>query len=178
MGLHDIIENITSLEQKYIIIILSILLCYIKIYTSDTFIFTNIIITTLILSIFDVFLKKYLLFNVDNGYYIFIINNIITIVIINLLISLVSQKFKKNNIEYLCYIAFSCLFYELVVFKLYNYNNLCNERLRNSTKTIMRLATIHIISNFLNSRPFDREWFDDSFAQLFNFSMFNIVFDN
>ena len=178
MGLHVIIQNITSLEQKYIIIILSILLYYINFYTSNTFIFTNIIITTLALSIFDVFIKNYLLLNVNNEYYAFVINNVITIVMINILVSLLKNDCKKITVEYISYIAFSCLFYELVVFKLYNYNNLCNSRLRNSTKTIMRLATIHILSNFMSNLPFDKEWFDNSFAQLFNFSMFNIVFDN
>jgi hypothetical protein len=177
MSLHIIVENITSLEQKYIIIILSILLLYINFYTSNTFIFTNIIITTLALAIFDVFIKNYFLLNA-NEYYAFVINNVITIVMINILVLLLKNNFKKITVEYIAYIAFSCLFYELVVFKLYNYNNLCNSRLRNSTKTIMRLATIHILSNFMSNLPFDKEWFDNSFAQLFNFSMFNIVFDN
>ena len=79
MSFHVIIENITSLDQKYIIVILSILLYYINFYTSNTFIFTNIIITTLVLAIFDAFLKNYLLFNVNNEYYTFVINNVITI---------------------------------------------------------------------------------------------------
>lgn len=178
MGLHIILEKITKLEQKYIIIILSILLYYINFYTSNTFIFTNIIITTLVLAIFDVFLKKYLLLNVKNEYYAFVINNVITIIVINIMFSILTKNYKKLNIQYLSYIAFSCLFYELVVFKLYNYNNLCNNKLRNSTKTIMRLATIHILSNFIGNLPFNREWFDNSFAQLFNFAMFNIAFDN
>ena len=178
MSFHVIIENITSLDQKYIIVILSILLYYINFYTSNTFIFTNIIITTLVLAIFDAFLKNYLLFNVNNEYYTFVINNVITIITINIMISILKNDYEKINISDISYIAFSCLFYELIVFKLYNYNNLCNERLRNSTKTIMRLATIHILSNFLSQRPFDKSWFDNSFAQLFNFSMFNVVFDN
>ena len=178
MSFNKLLSNITSLDQKYIIVILSILLYYINFYTSNTFLFTNIIITTLALAIFDVFLKKYLLFNVNNEYYAFILNNVITIVTINIMVSILKNDYKKINISSISYIAFSCLFYELVVFKLYNYNNLCNTRLRNSTKTIMRLATIHILSNFLSGRPFDKEWFDNSFAQLFNFAMFNIVFDN
>ena len=178
MSLHIILENITSLDQKYIIIILSILLYYINFYTSNTFIFTNIIITTLVLAIFDAFLKNYILLDVKYGYYAFVINNVITMITITILFSLLTQKFEKLTIENLSYIAFSCLFYEFVVFKLYNYNNLCNQKLRNSTKTIMRLATIHILSNFLSSTPFNKEWFNNSFAQLFNFSLFNIVFDN
>ena len=178
MSFHIIIENITSLDQKYIIIILSILLYYINFYTSNTFLFTNIIITTLVLAIFDVFLKNYLLFNVNNEYYAFVINNVITIITIHIMVSILKNDYEKINVSDMAYIAFSCLFYELIVFKLYNYNNLCNMRLRNSTKTIMRLATIHILSNFLSQRPFDKSWFDNSFAQLFNFSLFNIVFDN
>ena len=178
MSFHVIIENITSLDQKYIIVILSILLYYINFYTSNTFLFTNIIITTLVLAIFDVFLKNYLLFNVNNEYYTFVINNVITIITINIMVSILKNDYEKINISDISYIAFSCLFYELIVFKLYNYNNLCNQRLRNSTKTIMRLATVHILSNFLSQHPFDKSWFDNSFAQLFNFSMFNVVFDN
>ena len=93
MGLHIILEKITKLEQKYIIIILSLLLYYINFYTSNTFIFTNIIITTLVLAIFDVFLKKYLLLNVKNEYYAFVINNVITIVVINIMIAILTKKY-------------------------------------------------------------------------------------
>lgn len=178
MALHLIIQNITSLDQKYIIIILSLLLYYINFYTSDTFIFTNIIITTLVLAIFDVFLKNYILINEKYGYYAFVINNVITMITFTIMISLLKKHFEKINVYNLSYIAFSCLFYEFIVFKLYNYNNLCNQKLRNSTKTIMRLATIHILSNFLNRSPYDKNWFDESFAQLFNFSLFNIIFEN
>jgi hypothetical protein len=40
----------------------------------------------------------------------------------------------------------------------------------------MRLATIHILSNFLNGKSFDGKWFDFSFGQIFNFSFFTTVF--
>ena len=65
-----------------------------------------------------------------------------------------------------------------IIFKLYNYNNLCNNKLRVMTKTIMRLATIHILSNYLNDADFDKKWFDFALAQMTNYSLFNAVFEN
>ena len=44
------------------------------------------------------------------------------------------------------------------------------------TKVIMRLATIHVLSNFLNGSDYDKTWFDFSFAQIFNFALFDAVF--
>ena len=112
-------------------------------------------------------------------YYKFVINNVITIVIIDLLINVINNGLYSN--DQLCpfyyfNLAFACFFYETIVYKLFNYNELCNERLRSITKTIMRLATIHILSNFLNGKPYDSKWFDFSFGQIFNFSFFNTVF--
>jgi hypothetical protein len=82
----------------------------------------------------------------------------------------------KLNFIYYFNLAFACLFYETIIFKLYNYNGLCNKRLRDMTKVIMRLATIHILSNFLNGGEYDKTWFDFSFAQIFNFALFDAVF--
>ena len=45
----------------------------------------------------DVFLKKILLFNVDNNYYKLIINNVITIVIIDFLIYLIHGNLKNKS---------------------------------------------------------------------------------
>lgn len=46
------------------------------------------------------------------------------------------------------------------------------------TKTIMRLATISILSTFLDNANYDSEWFDLEFSKLFNFLLFNCIFEN
>jgi hypothetical protein len=178
MKSNNIICSLLNINEEILILISGFFLYNFHFLLERKSIIINIIITSFVLAIFDVFLKKILLFTVDNDYYKFVINNVITIVIIDFLIYFINGNLKnKTFINYLN-LAFACLFYETIVFKLYNYNNLCNQRLRTITKTIMRLATIHIFSNFLDQKPYDEEWFNFSFGQIFNFSLFNIVFSD
>ena len=129
------------------------------------------------LGIFDVFIKKLFLTNIHNEYNQIVINNILTIVIIDFLFYFIKGNDKEvKNINNYFNLAFACLFYETIVYKLYNYNNLCNPKLRSITKTVMRLATIHILSNYLNGKSYDEIWFNFSFGQLFNLSLFDTVF--
>lgn len=176
-GLNQHISELIGLSSEFMLIILGIALYYFHYLSEQTFIITNIIITSFVLATYDVFLKKILLFSVTDDYYKLVINNIITIVIIDFLINFIKDTSHPNlNFLYYFNLAFACLFYETIIFKLYNYNDLCNKRLRSITKTIMRLATIHIMSNFLNGKEYDRDWFDFSFGQIFNFSFFDTVF--
>ena len=173
---NNILVTLFNINEELIILISGFVIYYFHYLVPQKSILINIIITTFALAIFDVFLKHILLLHVDNDYYKFVINNVITIVVIDFLIYTIRSD--NNDKSFMNYfnLAFACLFYETIVFKLYNYNNLCNQRLRTITKTIMRLATIHIFSNFLDQKPFNEEWFNFSFAQIFNFSLFNIVF--
>ena len=175
--INEELSYITGITPEIFVIILGLLLYYFHYLSDNTFLITNIIITSFVLAIYDVFLKKILLFHVDNDYYKFIINNVITIVVIDFLINLIKDKSnpKLNFINYFN-LAFSCLFYETIIFKLYNYNGLCNKRLRSITKTIIRLATIHILSNFLNDNDYDKTWFDFSIGQMINFALFDTAF--
>ena len=172
----NIMASLLNINEELLIIILGFFLYNFHYLLERKSIFINIVITSFILAIFDVFLKKILLFNIDNNYYKFVINNVITIVVIDFLIYFIHGNLKDKSYWNYLNLAFGCLFYETIVFKLYNYNNLCNQRLRTITKTIMRLATIHIFSNFLDQKPYGEEWFNFSFGQMFNFSLFNIVF--
>ncbi len=179
-SLNNAIEQMTGVNSDIIIIILGALLYYFNYLTEKRYLVTNIIITSFVLAVFDFFLKKILLFNVSNDYYKFVVNNMITIVVIDLLINVITNGLYNNpKLSFINYfnLAFACFFYETIVFKLFNYNNLCTQRLRTITKTIMRLATIHILSNFLNGYPYDEIWFDFSFGQLFNFCFFTTVFN-
>lgn len=172
------ISETIGISSEFLLIIIGLLLYYFHYLSEQKFLITNIIISSFVLAIYDVFLKKILLFSVNDDYYKFIINNVITIVTIDLLITIIKDK-SNPKLNFLNYfnLAFSCLFYETIVFKLYNYNGLCNKRLRSVTKTIMRLATIHILSNFLNGTEYNKSWFDFSFGQLFNFALFDTVFN-
>ena len=174
--LHNIISELLNINVEYLIIICGIILYYFHYLQNHKSLFISIIITTFVLSVFDIFIKKILLLNVDNDYYKFVINNVITIVIIDYMIYFIrGDSTDKSYMNYFN-LAFACFFYETIVFKLYNYNNLCDKKLRNMSKTIMRLATIHILSNFLDQKPYDEKWFNFSFGQIFNFSLFNVVF--
>jgi hypothetical protein len=176
-NLNHHIATLTGLSSEILLIILGISLYYFHYLSDKQFIFTNIIIISFVLASYDVFLKKILLFSVTDDYYKLIINNVITIVVIDFLIKFIKDT-SDGELNFLFYfnLAFSCIFYETIIFKLYNYNGLCNKRLRSVTKTIMRLATIHILSNFLNNKNYDKEWFDFSFGQIFNFALFDTVF--
>lgn len=176
-GINNIITDITGINIEILLIILGIIMYYLHYLSEQKFLITNIIITSFVLACYDVFLKKILLFSVTDNYYKLIINNVITIIVIDFLINFIKDTSNpKLNFIYYFNLAFACLFYETIIFKLYNYNGLCNKRLRSMTKTIMRLATIHILSNFLNGTNYDESWFDFSFGQLFNFSLFDTVF--
>ena len=177
MKINQLIEKITNLDQKIIIIIMGLLIYLTNFNNTNLFLLTNILITTFVLAVFDVFLKNILLFNENDEYYTFIVNNVITILCINLMVYLIKGNYEKLSINNFFNLAFSCFFYEMIVFKLYNYNGLCNNKLRTMTKTIMRLATIHILGTYLNGDDFDKKWFDYSFSQLANFSLFNIIFE-
>lgn len=175
--LYNIVEKFFGIQPEILIVILGIALYYLHYLSEQKFLITNIIITSFVLATYDLFLKKILLFSVVDDYYKLIINNIITIVVIDFLINFIKDiSNPKLNFMYYFNLAFACLFYETIIFKLYNYNGLCNKRLRDMTKVIMRLATIHILSNFLNDGEYDKTWFDFSFAQIFNFALFDAVF--
>jgi hypothetical protein len=178
--LQNILSDLLFMNQELLLIVFGFVLYnfhYGKSYENNSMII-NIIISAFTLAIFDVFLKHILLLHVNNDYYKFVINNVVTIVVIDFLIYLIKGQLHEKSLTSYFNLAFACLFYETIVYKLYNYNNLCNNRLRNITKTIMRLATIHILSNYMDDKPFDDIWFNFSFGQLFNFSLFNIVFTN
>lgn len=179
VGINDQIINIFGINPEIYVVILGGLLYYFHYLSDEKFLLTNIIITSFVLAVFDLFLKKVLLFAVNDDYYKFIINNIITIVVIDFLIISI-KDISHQNLTIINYfnLAFACLFYETIVFKLYNYNGLCNHRLRSCTKIIMRLATVHILSNFLNDKPYDKDWFDFSFGQICNFAFFTTVFSD
>lgn len=175
--LNKIIANTLDIGPEMFIVVLGISMYYLHYLSEQKFLITNIIITSFVLACYDIFLKKILLFSVVDDYYKLVINNIITIVVIDFLINFIRDTTEpKLNFIYYFNLAFACLFYETIIFKLYNYNGLCNKRLRDMTKVIMRLATIHILSNFLNGSEYDKSWFDFSFAQIFNFALFDAVF--
>jgi hypothetical protein len=176
MSNNNILASLLNIDEELLILVAGFFLYNFHYLLGQKSILINIVITSFVLAIFEVFLKHVLLLNVNNNYYRFVINNVITIVVIDFLIYFIHGKLQDKSYWNYLNLAFGCLFYEMIVFKLYNYNNLCNQRLRTITKTIMRLATIHIISNFLDQKPYDEEWFNFSFGQLFNFSLFNIVF--
>ena len=79
----DVLEDIININSETMVLILGLLLYYFNYLSTEKFLITNIIITSFVLAIFDLFLKKILLLNVSNDYYKFVINNVITIVIID-----------------------------------------------------------------------------------------------
>lgn len=172
----NLLADLLNINEELLILIAGFFLYNFNILLERKSIILNIVITSFVLAIFDVLLKKILLFNTNNNYYKFVINNVITIVSIDFLIYFMHGNLKNKSYWNYLNLAFACLFYEMIIFKLYNYNNLCNQKLRNISKTIMRLATIHLFSNFLDQKPYDEEWFNFSFGQIFNFSLFNIAF--
>ena len=176
-GLHDEINNLIGLSPEYVLIILGIILFFLHYVFEQKSLLTTIIISSFVLAVYDVVIKKILFFSVKNEYYKLIINNVVTIIIIDFL-TLLIKDFSHPNLNMIFYfnLAFACVFYETIIFKLYNYNGLGNNKLRSITKTILRLSTIHILSNFLNGKEYDKEWFDFSIGQIFNFALFNIAF--
>lgn len=176
-SLNKIISDVIGINPEILLIVLGVVMYYLHYLSEQKFLITNIIITSFVLACYDLFLKKILLFSIVDDYYKLVINNIITIVVVDLLINIIKHTYSsKYDFIYYFNLGFACLFYETIIFKLYNYNGLCNKRLRDMTKVIMRLATIHILSNFLNGEKYDKTWFDFSFAQIFNFAFFDMVF--
>ena len=176
-SLNKIFGDIVGVNPEILLVILGVAMYFLHYLSEEKFLITNIIITSFVIACYDLFLKKILLFAVIDDYYKLVINNIITIVVIDFLISFIKDiSNPKLNFIYYFNLAFACLFYETIIFKLYNYNGLCNKRLRDMTKVIMRLATIHVLSNFLNGGEYDKTWFDFSFGQIFNFALFDAVF--
>ena len=173
---NDIFENFFINKEIYLVLA-GIIIIYFSFKDLKEVFFLDIIITTFVLIVYDLYLKKLLLFDDLDDYYKLIINNVITIVVIDFLFKIIKDRFnKKINILYYFNIAISCFFYETIIFKLYNYNGLCSNQLRTTTKTIIRLATIHILSNFLNDNPYDYEWFTFSLSQLINVNLFSSAF--
>lgn len=174
-GLNETITTITGIPSEVFIILGGGIL---YLFNNNLGMLKSIITTSFVLAVFDLYLKNILLLHFDNDYHIFIINNVITIITIDVLTTAIhdknSPKFTLNNYFN---IAFACLFYETIVYKLYNYNNNCNKRLRTITKTILRLATIHILSTYISEDNFDEKWFNFSFGQIFSFSLYNIFFE-
>lgn len=175
--INKLLNDFCGINSEILLIILGLIMYYLHYLSEQKFLITNIIIVSFVLACYDLFLKKIFLFSVIDDYYKLVINNIITIVVIDFLINFIKDTTNPNlNFIYYFNLAFACLFYETIIFKLYNYNGLCNKRLRDMTKVILRLATIHILSNFLNGNNYDKSWFDFSFAQIFNFAFFDSVF--
>ena len=142
-GIKEIIADVTGLSPDALLISLGICLYFLYDHLG---IVRNIIITSFVLAIFDIYLKNIILLGLKDDYHVFIVNNTITIITIDILITAVNNKDSPHfTFSNYINIAFACLFYETIVFKLYNYNKLCNKRLRTITKTIMRLATVHIL---------------------------------
>ena len=173
--MNNLLAELSGSSPEFMFLIITFFFFYFRLNNTKSLI-SNIIIVSFALAFFDFFLKKIILVSVDNDYYKFIINNVITIVMINILITLFKGDYANFNLSTFFNLTIACLFYETIVFKLYNYNNLCNTRLRSMTKTIMRLTTIHILTNLLNNKPYDSEWFNNSIAQITNFAIFDVVF--
>jgi len=174
---YNYLNEYLFIPDEMLVIILGIIIYFLSYEEYKEIFFVDILITTFVLVIYDLYLKKILLFDNIDEYYKLIINNVITIVVIDFLLKIIKDRFnpKLNLINYFN-IAISCFLYETIIFKLYNYNNVCNNYLRSMQKTIIRLATIHILSNFLNNNPYDDEWFKFSLSQIINLSLFNSAF--
>jgi len=176
--LNRIIKDILNMPDELIILSLSILVILFKVYCPPNIILYNILLLTLAISVFEVFIKKFVLFKVKNEFHKFVMNNVISIVIINFIMYMFNNDLNKNNIINLLYIAISCLFYELIIYKLHSYNDYCNSRLRSLAKTTMRLTTIHIMTTYLQNGNFDELWYIESVSQLASILLMNTIFTN
>lgn len=178
-SINDCLTDITGFDIEILIIIFGIALFYFRFLSKQHPIIDNVIITAFILALYDLLLKKILLFSIVDDYYKLIINNIISIITIYFMFNIIKYgSNSKYDLMYYFDLGFSCLFYETIIFKLYNYNNLCNDYLRSLTKTILRLSTIHILTNFLAGYDYDYEWFDISFSHIVNAALFDVVFND
>jgi hypothetical protein len=174
--LNNVVEKIVPVDRNILLLIVGAILLYSS-YNSINNLMYNIFIILFILIIFDIFVKDNIKINLDNKYHKLILNNTIIILVIDLLYLLFNGDYKAIKFSYFASIAFSNIFYETIIFKLNYYNNLCTSRLRTLSKITARMATIHILSNFLNNKPYDSEWFNFSFPQLFNIIILEIFFN-
>ena len=174
--LNNIVEKIVPFDRNIILLIIGAILLYSS-YNSINNLMYNIFVILFVLIIFDIFIKDNIKINIENKYHKLIINNTIVLLTIDLLYLILKGDYKVIQFNYFASIAFSNIFYETVIFKLNNYNNLCTSRLRTVSKITARMATIHILSNFLNNKPYDLEWFNFSFPQLFNIIILEIFFN-
>lgn len=174
--LNNVVEKIVPFDRNILLLIVGTILLYSS-YNSIDNLMINIFIILFVLIIFDIFIKDYIKINIENKYHKLILNNTIVILTIDLLFLIFKGDYKSIQFNYFASIAFSNIFYETVVFKLNNYNNLCTSRLRTVSKITTRMATIHILSNFLNNKPYDLDWFNFSFPQLFNIIILEIFFN-
>jgi len=174
--LNDVVEKIVPLDRNILLLILAAILLYSS-YNSIDNLMINIFIIIFVLIIFDIFIKKNIRIDMPNKYHKLIINNTIVILTIDFLFLLFKGEINSINFNYFSSIAFSNIFYETVIFKLNNYNNLCTSRLRILSKITSRFATIHILSNLLNNKPYDLNWFNFSIPQLFNIIILEILFN-
>lgn len=177
-SLNMYIRDIIGISGEMLLILGGIALYYFHFLNNHNSVFTSIVITSFVVAVYDVFLKSILLFPKIDDYYKLVINNAITIVIIDFLITSIRNKGIQNGFVHYFNLGFSCMFYDMIVYKIYNHNQLCNSRLRTTMKTIMRLGTIHILSNFLNGSEYGEQWFSFSFGQLVNFALFDAVFND
>lgn len=174
--LNNVVEKIVPLDRNILLLIIGSILLYAS-YNSINNMMHNIFIILFILIIFDIFIKDYIIKNINNKYYKLILNNTLVILIIDLLYFIFKGDYDKIKFSYFSSIALSNIFYETVIFKINRYNNLCTSRLRTLSKITARMATIHIFSNFLSNKPYDLEWFNFSFPQLFNIIILEIFFN-
>lgn len=174
--LNNVVENIVPFDRNILLLIFGSILLYSS-YNSIDNLMINIFIILFVLIIFDIFIRDNIRINMDNKYHKLIINNTIVILTIDFLFLLFKGEYKLLKLDYFASIAFSNIFYETVIFKLNNYNNLCTSRLRVTSKIVSRFATIHILSNFLNNKPYDINWFNFSVPQLLNIIILEILFN-
>jgi len=174
--LNNVVEKIVPFDRNILLLIVGSILLYSS-YNSIDNLMNNIFILLFVLIIFDIFIRDNIRINLENKYHKLILNNTIIILTIDLLFLIFKGDYKSIQFNYFASIAFSNIFYETVIFKLNNYNNLCTSRLRTISKITSRMATIHILSNFINNKPYDLDWFNFSFPQLFNIIILEIFFN-
>ena len=174
--LNNVVEKIVPFDRNILLLIVGSILLYSS-YNSIDNLMNNIFILLFVLIIFDIFIRDNIRINLENKYHKLIFNNTIIILTIDLLFLIFKGDYKSIQFNYFASIAFSNIFYETVIFKLNNYNNLCTSRLRTISKITSRMATIHILSNFINNKPYDLDWFNFSFPQLFNIIILEIFFN-
>lgn len=174
--LNNVVEKIVPFDQNILLLIFGSILLYSS-YNSIDNLMINIFIILFVLIIFDIFIRENIRINMDNKYHKLIINNTLVILTIDFLFLLFKGEYKLLRLDYFASIAFSNIFYETVIYKLNNYNNLCTSRLRTVSKLTTRLATIHILSNFLCNKSYDKDWFNFSVPQLLNIIILEIFFN-